>query len=247
MPASRACVERALQGLVLREVLAADVDVDLLRLDRVRRDQAALDQPVRDLEHDLAVLERARLGLVRVDGDVDRLRDLVGRRDEARLAAGREERAAAAAQVRLDHLLDHGLRILGARLLELRVAADRAVRLEAAERLALEAREDERRPFGDADGRLTHWELRDDRRHVLRRHRLPIDVVDGDDRRRRAAAEALDRAQRDLAVLASSRRALMPSASSNASSTACALTSPQQTFVQTSIVCRPTGSSWNQS
>ena len=105
-------VERALQGLVLREVLAADVDVDLLRLDRVRRDQAALEQPVRDLEHDLAVLERPRLGLVGVDGDVDRLRDLVGRRDEARLAAGREERAAAAAEVRLDHLLDHGLRIL---------------------------------------------------------------------------------------------------------------------------------------
>ena len=38
-----------------------------------------------------------------------------------------------------------------------------------------------------------------------------------------------------------------PSSRSNASSTACALTSPQQTFVQTSIVCLPTGSSWNQS
>src|SRR5262249_36628066 len=79
-----------------------------------------------------------------------------GRRDEARLAAGREERAAASPQVRLDHLVDHRLRILCTRLLELDVTADRAVRLEAAERLAVVTREDERRPFGDADRRLTH-------------------------------------------------------------------------------------------
>ena len=97
-------VDRGLQHLVLRRVLAADVDEDVARLDRVRGDQAALDQPVRDLQHDLAVLERPGLGLVGVDREVDRLRDLVGRRDEARLASRREEGAAAAAQVRLDQL-----------------------------------------------------------------------------------------------------------------------------------------------
>src|SRR5437868_5214142 len=44
-------------------------------------------------------------------------------------------------------------------------------------------------------------ELLHDRRDVRLRHRLPVDVVDGHDRRRRAAAEALDGAERDLAVL----------------------------------------------
>ncbi len=133
-------VERALHRLGLGEVLAADVDVDALRLDRVRRDQAALEQPVRDAQHDLAVLERARLGLVRVDGDVDRLRDLVGRGDEARLAPGREERAAAAAQVRLDQLLGHVLRRHRAHPLELGVAAHGAVVGEVAERALLRSR-----------------------------------------------------------------------------------------------------------
>src|SRR2546421_624012 len=79
--------ERCAQDVVLLRVLAADVDEDVLRLDRVRGDQAALDQPVRDLEHDLAVLERPRFRLVGVDGDVDRLRHLVRRGDEARLPA----------------------------------------------------------------------------------------------------------------------------------------------------------------
>src|SRR5262249_60646880 len=92
--------ERLRQHFVFLRVLAADVDEAVLRLDRVRRDQTALEQPVRDLEHDLAVLERPRLRLVGVDGDVDRLRDLVGRRNEARLASRREEGATAAAQVR---------------------------------------------------------------------------------------------------------------------------------------------------
>src|SRR5262249_59636120 len=125
------------QDPALLLVLAADVDVDVPRLDRVRGDEAALDQPVRDLEHDLAVLERPRLGLVGVDRDVDRLRDLVGRGDEARLASGREEGAAATAEVRLDDLLDDGLRILRASLLQLLVAADGAIRRAARQRLTI--------------------------------------------------------------------------------------------------------------
>src|SRR5712691_13186572 len=43
-------------------------------------------------------------------------------------------------------------------------------------------------------------ELRDDRRHVLGRDRLPVAVIDRDDRRRRAAAQALHGAQRDSPV-----------------------------------------------
>jgi hypothetical protein len=142
-PGCRRLVECRLQHLVLGRVLAADVDEDELRLDRVRRDEAALEQPVRDAQHDLAVLERPRLGLVGVDGDVDRPRDLVGRRDEARLPAGREERAAAPAQVRLDQQLDDLAGGHRARLRELRVAADGAVRVEVADGPLLRSREDE--------------------------------------------------------------------------------------------------------
>ena len=57
-PASRTSSSAARSTSNSCQVLAADVDEDVLRLDRVRRDQAALDQPVRDAEHDLAVLER---------------------------------------------------------------------------------------------------------------------------------------------------------------------------------------------
>src|SRR5207249_11945768 len=68
-----ACVvDCALQYLDLGQVLAADVDEDGPRLDRVRSDQAALDEKMRIAEHDLAVLERAGLRLVCVDDEVRR-------------------------------------------------------------------------------------------------------------------------------------------------------------------------------
>src|SRR5205085_6434280 len=51
-------VERRAEHLELGQVLTADVDEDMLRPDRVRHDQAALEQSVWDAEHDLAVLER---------------------------------------------------------------------------------------------------------------------------------------------------------------------------------------------
>ena len=107
------------------EVLAAEVDEDVLRLDPVRRHEAALDQPVRVAEHDLAVLERSGLRFVRVDAEVGRLARAL--REEARLAAHREPGAAAAAQVRRDQLVDDRLRLHPARLLERLVAADRLV------------------------------------------------------------------------------------------------------------------------
>src|SRR5207247_11237629 len=43
-------------------------------------------------------------------------------------------------------------------------------------------------------------QLPHDRRHLLRRDRLAVAMVDGDERRRRAAAQALDRPQGHLAV-----------------------------------------------
>ena len=42
-PAFAGLVDRSLEDLVLREVLAADVDEDAVGLDRVRGDEAALD------------------------------------------------------------------------------------------------------------------------------------------------------------------------------------------------------------
>src|SRR5207237_328876 len=81
-------VERGAQHLELGQVLASDVDEDVPRLDRMRGDERALDHPMRDPEHDLPILERARLGLVRVDGEVLRLRRVA--RDEAGLLAGGE-------------------------------------------------------------------------------------------------------------------------------------------------------------
>src|SRR4029453_1608536 len=44
-------LERRDEDLVLALVLAADVDEDVRRLDRPRRDQAALEEPQRDAEH----------------------------------------------------------------------------------------------------------------------------------------------------------------------------------------------------
>jgi len=97
-------LDRAGEDLVLREVLAADVDEDVARFDRVCRDEAALDQAVRHARHHLAVLERARLRLVGVDDEVLRLRALPV--DERRLPPHRESGPAAAAQGRLLELVD---------------------------------------------------------------------------------------------------------------------------------------------
>ena len=113
--------------LVGRRVLAADVDEDAVRLDRVRGDQAALEEPVRDAHHDLVVLEAAGLGFVGIDDHVVRVRVLIGLRDEGPLAAGREERPAAAAQLGGDHLGGHCLRRHCAGFLQRAVAADRLV------------------------------------------------------------------------------------------------------------------------
>src|SRR5581483_11255611 len=72
--------------------------------DRVGRDQDALEEHVRAVLHDVAVLRRARLGLVGVDDHVLGLGRVA--LDEAPLHARREARAAAAAKARGLDLVD---------------------------------------------------------------------------------------------------------------------------------------------
>ena len=90
----------------------------------MRGDQAALDEPVRDSREDLVVLEAAGLRLVRVDNEVVRLGQLLLRRHERPLATGREERAAAAAQLRRQQLLGHLRGRQGPRFRQCLVPAD---------------------------------------------------------------------------------------------------------------------------
>jgi len=82
--------------------LAAAVNVSLFRTDGIRRNRRPFDKLVRVLFDDLAILERARLGFVRVDGDIARENILW---DKAPLDAGRKARTAAPAQAgSLDHI-----------------------------------------------------------------------------------------------------------------------------------------------
>ena len=113
--------DRALERLLHVEELAADVDVGDLRADRVAADRAPLDQQVRVALHQHVILERARLALVGVAGDVLRLRRVL--EDELPLQAGRESGAAAPAQPRRLHLLDDLVRLQRQRLAQSFVAA----------------------------------------------------------------------------------------------------------------------------
>ncbi len=82
--------------------LAAQINVDRVRADRVGGNRHALQKLEGILLHDLAVLERARLGLVRVGDNVMRPILVIHERP---LHAGGETRAAASAQTRsLDHV-----------------------------------------------------------------------------------------------------------------------------------------------
>ena len=65
-------VDRRLQALALADELAAHVDEGGVRAHGEAGDQAALDQRVRVVAHDLAVLAGAGLGLVGVDDEVAR-------------------------------------------------------------------------------------------------------------------------------------------------------------------------------
>ena len=191
-------------------------------------------------EHDLAVLEGARLGLVGVDDEIVGLPSVL--RQEARLAAHREARAAAAAQVRGRAAPRSTCARLQLRApSRARVAAGRAVLGE----LGQVARR--RRPRGRALRSVATAELLHDRR---RRPRAGPARGSGGRPRRRSPSRSRPAHSTVRSVTSPSRvvsPGAMPSSRSNASSTCCAPTSAQETFVQTSTRCCPTGSRWNMS
>ena len=65
-------VDRRLQALALADEFAADIDVAGMRAHGAAGDQAALDQEMRIVPHDLAVLAGAGLGFVGVDHEIMR-------------------------------------------------------------------------------------------------------------------------------------------------------------------------------
>ena len=98
-------VHRGLQTFALTDELAADIDVAVVRIHGERGDQAALDQEMRVVPHDLAILAGAGFGLVGVDHEIMRPAvRLLGH--ERPFEPGREAGAAAAAQPRGLHLVD---------------------------------------------------------------------------------------------------------------------------------------------
>ena len=121
-------VDRVLEHVLHVEELAADVDVGHLRADGVAGDRAALDQQVRIALHQQVVLERPRLAFVGVAGDVFRVRRLLV--DELPFHAGRKPGAAAAAQARRLHDLDHLIGRKRERLLQPLVALVLQVEIE---------------------------------------------------------------------------------------------------------------------
>ena len=98
------------------------------RPDRVAGDDDALDQRVRRRQHQRDVLAGAGLGLVGVDHQVVRL--AVALRDEAPLHAGREARAAAAAQPGVLDAADDVVGVIAQRLRQRLVAVVAAVGLQ---------------------------------------------------------------------------------------------------------------------
>ena len=97
-------VDRGLEALAFADEFAAHVDVAGVRPHRERGDEAAFDQQVRIVPHDLAVLARAGLGFVGVDDEIGRARIVL--RHERPLEAGRKASATAPAQTRRFHLVD---------------------------------------------------------------------------------------------------------------------------------------------
>src|ERR1700722_4022071 len=99
-------IDRGLKMLALADELAAHIDVAGMRAHREACDQTALDQQMRIVPHDLAVLAGAGLGLVGIDDEIARPAVFGFLRHEGPLHPGRESGAATAAQARRLHLVD---------------------------------------------------------------------------------------------------------------------------------------------
>src|SRR5262245_61639270 len=96
-----------LETLALAHELAADVGVTGVRPQRERRQQGALDQQVRIVAHDLAILAGPGLRLIGIDHQIARARIALGH--ERPLEPGWKTGAAAAAQARGLDLGDNGI------------------------------------------------------------------------------------------------------------------------------------------
>src|ERR1700694_682583 len=99
-------IDRSLKMLALPDELATHIDITDMRAHRGASQQAALDQKMRIVPHDLAVLAGPGFGLVGIDHQI--ARPAVGGflRHERPFQAGRKTRPAAAAQARGLHLVD---------------------------------------------------------------------------------------------------------------------------------------------
>src|SRR5262249_23756577 len=134
-------IDGHLQALALADELAADVDVGRVRPHGEAGDQTALDQEMRVVPHDLAVLAGAGLRLVGIDHEVVRPAvRLLGH--EPPLEPGREPGAAATAQARGLDLGDDGIAALGEDRLGVVPGAARAGALEPPVVEAVEVLED---------------------------------------------------------------------------------------------------------
>ena len=140
--AGRACLgQRLLETLVLDPYLAMDIVVSGADSHGISRDDHPLDEDVRVVADDVAILEGARLALVRVAHQVLGAGELP--RHETPLQPGREARAAAAAQGGFLHLGDDRVRrdFFRDDLAQRLITAARLIVLEAPVR-AVEARHD---------------------------------------------------------------------------------------------------------
>ena len=111
-------IHRLLQRDALGDELAANIDIGRMRAHREGREHRALDQQVRIMAQDLAILAGTRLGFIGVDDEVMRA-PVVHLRHEGPLHAGGEARTAAPTQAGGFHLVDdpvtaHLEQVLGA-------------------------------------------------------------------------------------------------------------------------------------
>ena len=98
--------DRGLEMMALLDEFAAHVDIGRVRAHGERCHERALDQRVRVVAHDLAVLAGARLGFVGVDGKIVRTLGIDGLGHERPFEPGREARASTPAQARGLHFSD---------------------------------------------------------------------------------------------------------------------------------------------
>jgi hypothetical protein len=109
-------VDGLLQHLDLGGVFTADVNIGFVAVDGVGTDDDALDEQVRVLDQDVAVLEGGRLGFVGVDRQVDRFAGVLG--EKAPFDPGGKAGPAAATQPASLDLVDDVFRFGGKELVQ---------------------------------------------------------------------------------------------------------------------------------